>query len=633
MGGSYGGCGGYNNCTKITNVANLSFSYEYVYYSTIDSPIGSSVVSVDTPKSYEPTDTSVIYGSGGGVFNDTDSNQIRGGRGGGSIQLYCRSGTITLNGAVLSADGGVPGVDENFDGNYAGSGSGGSVVISASTLSVESGSISVAGGDSMYSSSGAGGGGRIYVSLLEDGNAISNLDIDLSGGMPLYNPGNVLYFCLAASGGTLYTDVAGVGTLYISNGNQTSSAVTLLDVTTSDTTSTLSISGNSAVYLNTTLTVPSVYIYDGTALDAYIGLYPNNTFDVVSTSLLVEANTINVANNGALFAARHTVRIECSSMTVDKTSVIKFSNLMNISASNSLVSEGTLMQLESSFVALPPNSLVGLLLYSNGTISLADTSALGIVVYSGSFTVASNASVAALDPSVYYYAARNYGSCQFDVPASDVDCEESAMTTEILTRLLLNSSIVVSANTQIYLDGSAEISGNFVLICTQNLYVIDNSAIRADYGGCLANTGRGAGTAPGPSANEGGGGGGHSGSGGYGTEAVPGGIAYTDISGNESLYVSAGSGGGCLNVGSAATDVCNGFSSSGGGIVSLQVPGSIQLEGDITARGMPGAPGSNSGGGAGGAIAISTGSLTGYVDLLVCVLCIDYVSFIGSRTL
>ena len=59
--------------------------------------------------------------------------------------------------------------------------------------------------------------------------------------------------------------------------------------------------------------------------------------------------------------------------------------------------------------------------------------------------------------------------------------------------------------------------------------------------------------------------------------------------------------------------MCNGFSSSGGGIISLQVPGTIQLEGDITARGMDGAAGSNSGGGGGGAIAISTGYLAGYV--------------------
>jgi len=329
--------------------------------------------------------------------------------------------------------------------------------------------------------------------------------------------------------------------------------------------------------------------------------------------MVVEASSISLQSGSAIFAARHTVKVECLTLLVDLTSSIKFTNLMNISASNYLTSAGTFMQLQSSYVALPPNSLVGLLLYSNGPISLSETSALGIVVYGTSFTVAINASVAALDPSVYYYSARNYGSCQFDVPATDLDCEEGALTPELMTRLLLNSSIVVSADSQIYLDDSAEIVGNFVLICTENLYVTGNSSIRADYGGCLANTGLGDGTPPGPSANEGGGGGGHSGAGGDGTESVPGGIAYTDISGNESLYVSAGSGGGCLNVGASATDLCNGFSSSGGGIISLQVPGTIQLEGDITARGMDGAAGSNSGGGGGGAIAISTGYLAGYV--------------------
>jgi len=235
----------------ITNTANLSFSYEYVYYSTISDPIGSSIVSVDTPKTYDPISTSVIYGSGGGVFNDTNNNQISGGRGGGSIQLYCGGGTVTLDGAVLRSNGGNPTVGSNINGVYPGAGSGGSISIVASTLTVVSGTLSVIGGNSYYSTSGAGGGGRVYLNAASAVDAVTNLDIDTGGGIRMTNSEDYEYFCLSASGGTLYTEFAGIASIYVDNDSQTGSAVTLVDIPSG--TGAVSLINNAIVYFTTTL--------------------------------------------------------------------------------------------------------------------------------------------------------------------------------------------------------------------------------------------------------------------------------------------------------------------------------------------------------------------------------------------
>ncbi len=93
----------------------------------------------------QPTD----LGSGGGA-----SNTITGKRGGGAIRLTI-GGALTVNGEI-SADG------ANYDGTYSGAGSGGSIWITAATVT-GSGTIHANGRGYTPCSNGGGGGGRVAV--------------------------------------------------------------------------------------------------------------------------------------------------------------------------------------------------------------------------------------------------------------------------------------------------------------------------------------------------------------------------------------------------------------------------------------------------------------------------------------
>ena len=107
---------------------------------------------------------SYSYGSGGGIgYFDSGSVKINGGRSGGKIVLSSPMGTINIDGGGLLAEGN-PGMEE-YQGNYGGSGSGGTISITAYSIiaSENGGVISVRGGDSYFNSGGAGGGGRITI--------------------------------------------------------------------------------------------------------------------------------------------------------------------------------------------------------------------------------------------------------------------------------------------------------------------------------------------------------------------------------------------------------------------------------------------------------------------------------------
>ncbi|MBS0198130.1 MAG: immunoglobulin domain-containing protein [Planctomycetes bacterium] len=114
---------------------------------------------------YDSLDAPLSLGSGGGA--DTD-NSYPGGRGGGAIRLDI-GGTLTVSGTI-SADG------ENSLGGDAGAGAGGSVWITAGTVT-GSGVIRANGGAyTGTANEGGGGGGRV---------SLTTCDYSLTGANPL----------------------------------------------------------------------------------------------------------------------------------------------------------------------------------------------------------------------------------------------------------------------------------------------------------------------------------------------------------------------------------------------------------------------------------------------------------------
>jgi hypothetical protein len=137
------------------------------------------------------------FGSGGG--NDTNAGTPTGGAGGGSIVMSI-GGALTINGSITAAGA-------NHVSNEAGAGAGGSIRISADSIT-GTGSISVKGGGASYG--GSGGGGR--VALLSGTNTFTGT-VNASGGLNFFG---------RAGAGTVYTKIgAARGTVVIDNDGTT----------------------------------------------------------------------------------------------------------------------------------------------------------------------------------------------------------------------------------------------------------------------------------------------------------------------------------------------------------------------------------------------------------------------------
>ncbi|MBN1511470.1 MAG: immunoglobulin domain-containing protein [Phycisphaerae bacterium] len=129
-------------------------------------------------------------GSGGGWgYSPT---QLPGGHGGGVVRLFC-GGTLCVDGEIRAYG------DDGVSGAYftaSGGGSGGSIWVSASTVT-GTGAISASGGDGRVfdTNTGAGGGAGGRVALYSCGWQIGNLTVDVDGGTGHFsgNSGTVLY--------------------------------------------------------------------------------------------------------------------------------------------------------------------------------------------------------------------------------------------------------------------------------------------------------------------------------------------------------------------------------------------------------------------------------------------------------
>ena len=176
-GGGYGGLGGVPNILSSGSAAG-------------------QIYGADATQPFE-------LGSGGGGGSGNGCSETAGGLGGGRIKLAVQ-GPLYLAGSVAADGGQAQSCSDDGDPGIGGSGSGGSVWLSASVITGDA-TITASGASGISRNGahgGAGGGGRI---ALSGDMSSANLDCDVSGG---------------ESSGGFPAAVGGNGTLYI-NGSDT----------------------------------------------------------------------------------------------------------------------------------------------------------------------------------------------------------------------------------------------------------------------------------------------------------------------------------------------------------------------------------------------------------------------------
>ena len=187
-------------------------------------------------------------------------------------------------------------------------------------------------------------------------------------------------------------------------------------------------------------------------------------------------------------------------------------------------------------------------------------------------------------------AATPVGSLEYVPAPPDLNITGGAIATNAISATLNN--LVIGSN-------SAFLSGSFQ---TRLIYtVLSNATIQA--GGSLTSDGTtgGAFLQEGQTLNLTGGGGSYGGIGGTSVSNASGGAPLFDLVAQPTTVPFAGAGG------SGANQLAGGRA---GGDLRIIVDGKLQLDGRISAEGVTG-PGINSGGGAGGAIWLSAGTLSG----------------------
>lgn len=184
-------------------------------------------------------------------------------------------------------------------------------------------------------------------------------------------------------------------------------------------------------------------------------------------------------------------------------------------------------------------------------------------------------------------------SCYLNITEQDFGCKKFRYEGLYST----NNTYVFVGNHSVQMHG-ASLAASQVLMCAPNVYIHANSSVDANYRGCLANAGYGAGGAQ-SSVNDGnpngGGGGGYGGAGGAGYNAANGGLGHF-----YKYALSSGSGGGCFN--------CNLNQSVGGGLINI-VANRTMLDGNLSAVGSDAMNGA--GGGSGGSVAINSLAMSG----------------------
>lgn len=642
-GGSYGGSGGRPPSSCPSSMNNSKFEF-----TNTDHQVGSLDAWADSVRFNNDRGTGsnvVTLGSGGG-----GGSANGGGRGGGRILINLQTSAYTAvhigGGGALLAQGSSP----HYDSIY-GAGSGGSIIISAKSITGE-GLISVKGGNG-YSAAGLGAGGGGRISLIVSQKSKSTLEtirFDMSGGIDNSSGQDQQDSCISGSAGSLLIS-------FTSANNVISSRVVIIAPFLETISKSDAMIRRRSSYLNKHLTIDFPTIVPAATLlevcpESVWGLviqrttvltgirngsfafpladvsdlsFPlvSNPFDVPEFSFftIIDGNVISIPPSSSEITTYSPLSIESdliavigmdSSITASRintsaasiflapNSKISFTGSVHMTASHTAALEGAVR-------LLPTHDNTRLHAPLSNTFSLRGNCSANI------------SSIFARKISIDTFALNILPNARIESTFLDKGCIKNVSSEGfyVCEEFVINSlysdqpSIYMRTDSRIRMASNSTVASSFVQICCDDLYIAPNASINSDGRGCSGNQGIGAGHAP-PNGGDGDGfgGGGFWGSGGDGSQsseqgALPGigGIVY-----GVPWILSAGGGGGfdekCIN---------SSFSGGGGGIVTVTGRKTVHLAGVVSSSGVKPVKNCNkpSGGGAGGTVTILTSALEG----------------------
>jgi hypothetical protein len=598
-GGSHGGSGGSHEfgtacpisdidktpMSMLTNGLTIETCCRKHRYTTLPATLG-SISEPDGNINF----WNLAFGSGGGI---NILNSTIGGRSGGRIGIYL-TGDLIIEG-IIDSDGETANAFSN-----AGSGSGGTVVVSASNIFCENcdaewSIISARGGGVPLPSSpitgGAGGGGRVVArikSVLSAG-----VTMTAAGGMFISASQDVS--CYIGSAGTVFISLVDYNTLKISNDGGVAYSSTMLDLESAGLSSLvdyLSIS-NQAEVVATSLKLRIVR--NNSSNDDYRGLYIDDSTltmyaGVDSALSIINTTGLSLGRLAFINSPFNTdLQIFCDDMSILSTSGVCFQGNLDIYSSSSFRSDADID--------------IGLMTPGNRQ-TICTTSGevmqdLRVSIFAG-MDVTFGAQVTLDVPRLVISANNNIfivgevstkrlrsAACPAPNP---IDFRASCGALSDAWPSSLNyTTVLVALMGDVSITGAMEV--NSAAIC--GLTVSIEGTIDASGLGCESETGWG----QGKMAEYAGSGAGHVGFGGDTSDGAMGGDTYDDP--YNPLY--PGSGGG-NSAGSSG-------GGPGGGYILLSGKSSVTVDGIVTCAGDPGD--SYSGGGSGGSINVITVSLLG----------------------
>jgi|GEM_PF-3978753 len=495
-------------------------------------------------------------GSGGG-----SSGASYGGAGGGAVVIEVPNGTLTLNGPI-QANGGTP---TSGAGRNGGGGSGGCVNLRALNMAGTC-TIQVLGG-ARYSTSyygGGGGGGRIAIVCANESTFTFNCSYYGADGY------NTMY----GGAGTYYTKIGGVEKLYV-----TGSAIANRDYTVINDLNVENDEINLALFSASQANVKIAAVASCNQFDV-----TNSDMDFTEITHPLNIPLMNIVVDSALSNRRVKIndKINITDVSLDGYNTTKHAELELLAGATI---SGSLVQAGNSYVE------------NNSVINLPTT-----YTFTGSDNDLTNNSTGeiilptlVINSNSYVINAGIISPVDEDLTLNGGTYDLAKSTTDTYTDIWIKSGGLLTHQQNTTDDVK-------INIACANLQIDSGGTMDASAKGypCDQGPGKGAATA---TSTYGGGGGAYGGKGSPGYSNVSGGTEY----GSLINPVDYGSGGGSNTGGSYR-------GGSGGGIIFLNVSGTITLNGIMKCDGEKAPNGSSpycGGGGAGGTIRINTDIFTG----------------------
>lgn len=543
----------------------------------------------------------LLLGSGSATVANPSTGELLRVNGGGRIRIAASSDVVIMTGARIAANG-----DPAIDG-VAG-GSGGSVLLSASALSVN-GQIEVTGGNAFCRPDGsacfpAGGGGRVQISYVSS--QVDDSVVDTTGGtLPAPVSKQIADALeptqlrdLVGATGTYYhvvrrSDGSSECTLSIGNGQQSVSvrqskgvggAVTSVNAKRGQKDAQMDVF---AIKHGAVVASQSLYFKNGD-LHVLNGSYLIECVSLPSSQpsrLDIDANDVLITDRSQILIPNAIMAVNARSVTMDASTALQFSSHVHIRTEQNLVidaevsSDALSTAVVSSKRKQPVKTKV-FALQSNGDVTLGRTISVGMLSVVSRQSIEVEGELHALNAAS---ALATYLSCTQQLKKK-MKYDPHAINVNFTMVLRADKSITIGQPNQ-----PAILEAGAVLLCAENeINLASKSVVTANGMGELANQGPGSGKCVGSI-----GGGGSYGGRGADSSSVnevgdyaTGGLPYSTRSGVGML----GSGGGCVNGG------------TGGGVIMLDTA-DLLLNGEIYCDGNDGVSGA--GGGSGGYLGIT----------------------------